>query len=64
MENLLLNQYCQKRFDIDFNTLDDDQKQIIVDTLGFHCYLLSIKFDNLKKEVKKELKRIFRRKKK
>lgn len=60
MEDLLFNQYCQKKFGVDSNIFDDNQKKEIRDSLGFRCYLLSIEFDNLKKEIVNELKRIFR----
>lgn len=60
MEDLLFNQYCQKKFGTDSNIFDDDEKEAIMDTLGFRCYILLIEFDNLKKEIIEELKRIFR----
>ena len=62
MEDLLFNQYCQKKFNINPDILDDNQKQTIIDLLGFRGYLLAIEFDNIKKEIIKELKRIFRMK--
>ena len=60
MKDLLFNQYCQKKLNIDSNILDDNQKQEIINTLGFRCYLLSIEFNNVKKEIIEELKRIFK----
>ena len=60
MKDLLFNQYCQKKFNINSDILDDNQKQTIMDSLEFRGYLSSIEFDNIKKEIKKELKKIFR----
>lgn len=52
--NELLYQFCMLK-NIPFNTLNNKEKLLLVDTLGFQAFILYVELQKLRKEFKKEI---------
>ena len=56
----LLERYCKEKFNTDYKLLSYSENMSILDSIGFQGYCLRFFLYEIKKDLMKELKRIFR----